>query len=235
MSIVQNIKKAGDSPWVKALIFGQPGVGKTVFGATAPRPLILDAESEGTRSINNHPELEASVIPFFKRIGQLEEIIDLVKNGGLEDYDTIVLDTITSYQMHVLSEQLFKAKMKDSSRNEYLAYQSDYRENTELLKIKLGELCDLPKHVILTAHVVEDKDEETGALTLRPGTTPKLASALIGLVSVQGYMTVNNVKEGSETVLTRTLQTMPTRRVKAKTRISLPPLIENPKFSDLMV
>lgn len=235
MSILNKIQPAGDSPWIKMLIYGQPGTGKTVFSATAPNALILDAETEGVKSLNNHPELDAGVIPQFHSIEQLDEVMEAVRNGELDDFDTIVLDTVTEFQAKVLSGQLAKARAKDSSRNPYLAFQSDYRENTEMLRRKLNEFCDLPKHIIMTAHVVEDKDEETGALTLRPGTTPKLASSLIGLVSVQGYMTVNNTTKNGETVLTRTLQTMPTRRVKAKSRIKVPAIIENPKFSDFMV
>jgi hypothetical protein len=82
-------------------------------------------------------------------------------------------------------------------------------------------------HVIVTCHVKEEKDDSTGRLLVRPNLTPKLAGTLAGIFDVVGYMQLDND--------TAKLQVHPTNTVTAKTRIGgLPPIIENPTFSDLL-
>lgn len=219
--------------YLKILVYGPPGVGKTVFAATSPSPLIVDIE-KGAHSINNHPDIRgaAKVLPF-KSIKQLEILIEAFKDDApqLAEFKTIVIDSFSELQKRDLDEVVTEQARIDPSRNKYLPTGPDYNMNTEHMRQIASNLRDLDRHIIVTCAVKEEKDEGTGRLLVRPNLTPKLSGTLAGIFDVVAYMSVRN--EGDITV--RTLQVHPSNTVTAKTRLGgLPTAIENPTFNDLL-
>ena len=103
----------------------------------------------------------------------------------------------------------------------------NYNINTQNLKRITDQLKHINKHVIITAHVKEVKDESSGRILIRPDLTDKVAAAVYGDFDIIGYMTV---EEG-----TWTLRLEPTPTITAKTRVGgLPPVIENPNFGMIL-
>jgi hypothetical protein len=217
--------------WLKVLLYGNPGTRKTVFTATAPKPLIIDIE-KGAHSIRNHPDVRDEVkVLEFKSIFQAEQLLNYLARKddipGLADRQTCVVDSFSELSKRDLDEIVTDAASKDASRNKYLPTGPDYNISTEHMRQFASKLRDLPMHVIVTCHVKEEKDESTGRLLVRPNLTPKLAGTLAGMFDVVGYMQLDND--------TAKLQVHPTNTVTAKTRIGgLPPIIENPTFNDLL-
>lgn len=218
-------------PHLKILVYGDPGVGKTVFAAGAPAPLFIDAE-HGTRSLLNHPEFKNVLVLPLRSWEDLENLFLEIRAGEFDDIETIVIDSISELQKRQMDELLKAAAAKDRNRNPYLPFQQDYKENTEILRRLVVSFRDLEKNLIITAHSQEATDEGTGTIYQRPAVTPKLASTLEGIMDVLGYLSLEIDKDGNQK---RSLQVMPSRRIKAKCRIGgLPPIIENPTFNDLL-
>lgn len=231
MLMARIVPVGNKSKFVKILVYGMPGTGKTVFSATAPGPLIVDVE-KGAHSINNHPELRSAMALEFKSIFQVEQLIGFLtaKEPALDQYETIVIDSFSELQKRDLDEVVRAEAAKDAARNKYLPIGADYNVNTEHMRQIASALRDLDRHIIVTCHVKEEKDDTTGRLLVRPNLTPKLASTLAGIFDVVGYMSTSG--SGDDTV--RTLQVHPTANVTAKTRIGgLPAVIENPTFADI--
>lgn len=220
-------------PYRKMLLYAQFGTGKTVFCATAPKPLIIAVEPTGTLSLLNHPELkEKCKVMQFKSVVQLELLLDkmLEKPEAFEFCETVVIDSFSELQKFDLDDVVAKAARMDASRNKYLPIGPDYNVNTEHMRQIAGKLERINKHVIVTCHVKEEKDENSGRVLVRPNLTPKLAGTLAGKFDVVAYMAMT----GSGDEVTRTLQCHPTATVMAKTRIGgLPPTVENPTFDVL--
>jgi phage nucleotide-binding protein len=232
-ALLDAIAPADETPFKKVLVYGDPGCGKTVFAATAPKPLFLDVEY-GFESVYNHPELakEARRMKFMG-IKAAEAFADKVLAGNFAEYETIVIDTITAMQDKALKEFTIAAYKKSPNQREdaYTPEGKDYQRNTELMKHIIATLRDAPRHVILLAHVKEDKDERTGTVFLRPMLTPKLASKVLGDFGVVGYMSATGTGENR----VRHLQVHPSPRVWAKSRVGgLPPVIKNPVFNNLI-
>ena len=228
---------AESTPYRKVLLYGDPGVGKTVFTATAPTPLIIRVEPTGTLSLNNHPDLAAQTKTFeFVSVVQLETLLDKIiekpdqfkaATGGRE---TLVIDSFSELQKVDLDDIVRKAAAADASRNKYLPTGPDYNINTEHMRQIGTKLERIPMNVIVTCHVKEEKDDATGRLLVRPNLTPKLAGTLAGKFDVVAYMAI----KGSGTDAVRTLQTAPSNTVTAKTRIGgIPAVVENPTWNDL--
>lgn len=219
-------------PYLKVFIYGNPGVRKTTFMATAPEPLIVDVE-KGTTSLRNFPETRGTAVYPFKSITGVETLIDKMGEGNnaLDKYETLGIDSFSEMQKRDLDDIVKAAAAADASRNKFLPIGPDYNINTEHMRQIADKLRHLDKHIIVTAHVKEEKDDSTGRILVRPNLTPKLASTLNGIFDVVGYMALDFKGESP----TWTLQVHPTATVTAKTRVGgLPPVIENPSFQVLL-
>lgn len=222
-------------PYVKTLIHALPGVGKTVFAAGAPKPLLIDTE-HGAISLLNHPNLATVPVLNVESFNDLNDIFWELKqeeDNPNRTYDTIVIDTISELQRKNLDEVLDKAVLKDPERSLFLPFQMDYKINTEAMRRLVTSFRDLKYNLVITSHTLEVQDEATGALMWRPAVTPKLAQTLEGVFDIIGYMTMEINESTGE--VTRYLQVAPSRRIKAKTRIGgLPSILENPTFQILL-
>lgn len=226
-NLLSRIKPANAPRPIKMLIYGMPGVGKTVFAAGAPKPLFVDAE-HGTRSLLNHPELKDIPVLPLSNFNEVDALFWQLKAGELPDRETIVIDSISELQKRNMDQLLDIASERDRNRNKFLPLQQDYHMNTEVLRRLVVSYRDLDRNLIVTAHVTESQDDSTGIMVVRPAVTPKLANTLEGIFDVVGYMTLEHTAQGPK----RKLQIMPDRRVKAKTRVGgLPAVIENPTFA----
>lgn len=231
-SILNRIKPIHESPpYLKVLLYGEPGVGKTIWAAGAPKPIFLDSEY-GTRSLLNHPEFARIPVLPVAAFNDVDDFFWEAKAGNI-DAETYVIDSFSELQRRSMDEIMDKNAMQDKSRSLYLPFMQDYKINTEVMRRLITSFRDLDANLIITAHALVDKDEGTGALMVRPMVTPKLAQTLHGIFDLVGYMTL---EEGdSKTKDVRYLQVMPTRRVVAKTRIGgLPPIIKDPTFKILL-
>lgn len=232
--LLAKIKPLSERPsYIRAIIYGEAGAGKSVFCASAPNPLFLDIE-HGTLSLLNHAEYSLTPVLPITKVQDVEEFFWAFKAGVFADIHTVVIDSVSEFQKLHMDKLLQEAHKKDPSKNNaYLPTQLAYKESGEYMRRILLAFRDLECNLLITAHVTEDKDESDGTIFLRPSVTPKLASTLEGAVDVLGYMSADI--DGQTKKVVRRLQVQPTRKVRAKTRLNLPAYIENPKFSDLQV
>jgi len=221
MGILDQATSVADAePYIRMLIYGDPGVGKTVFAARFPRPFIIDVEN-GTSSLRNHPELSGVKRHHLKNYSELQEIFWAFQAGEGDEYDTIVIDTMNELQAKQLSEHIDKDKNRDNK----LPTMLDYKANTASLQRMSIAFRDLPKNLVMLCHSTYDKDENTGKMYLRPGVTPSLAKTLVGMLDVIGYMYVGLNEETKEE--SRRLQISPSRNTIAKSRVGgLSPILE---------
>lgn len=220
---------------VKALIYGPPGGGKTVFAADSPTPCLLDADGTGALSLFNHPELAVRTrVLQVRQYNQMLDVFEAYKSGDprIRDVDTFVIDTLSQLTKKHLDEFIAKDKLVHESRDP-VAYQRDYKFNTEAMRQLIGFFIDLDVNLVVLCHSETSKDEGSGVITTKPYLTPRLLSSMEAVFDVFGYMQTETDKDFN---FTRTLQIMPSRRIWAKSRIGgLPPIILDPKFNQLLM
>ncbi len=221
------------SRYIKALIYAEPGAGKTVFAATAPKPLIIDVENS-TEALGDWPELlaEAKVIRLDKW-DDLEVIIDAIRSGDPQyaDRETLVIDTISELQRRNLDELLDNKVKLDSTKSRFLAYQQDYKQSGEMLRRIVTAFRDLPMHLIVLSHAREALDD--GRMVIRPDLTPKLQDTMRGIFGIQGFLF--EINEDWNAPFKNALQTRSNNVVQAKSRYRhLPPVVENPTFDTIL-
>ena len=224
---IKNSQTVGSrKSWVKALLYGQAGSGKTRFCADAPNPFWFDFESS-TETLRHWPEYKD--IPC-KKPANVEELRRDVAAAILDpDIDTVVIDSITTSLDYYLRQRMEKVAAK---RDKYELYEADYKYATQVFTDLFGFLQDAPIHVVIIGHERTFRDADTGAITnIVPDVTPRLQQAVTRLVNVVGYMeTRTSAQKGNS----RRLYVNRTHTIEAKNRLNIQETyIDNPNWKEL--
>lgn len=175
-------------PSIIMLVYGNGGVGKTTFGSTAPKPLLVDCENGakyfGLRGI----KMDVAKIATWS---DMEGLFDIAKSG---EYKTIIIDPIGELMEKLKRYMVMKAdkKLVQSDGSPSMAGWG-WLKDTMRSTIKI--LRDSGVNLLLVAHVSEDKDEEK--LVKRPMIMTKISDEIVNMVDIVGYMQVVQV-DGEE-------------------------------------
>jgi len=140
---------------IKALCYGDAGVGKTVLCATAPSPVIISAEA-GLLSL---AELDIPVIEVSSVEDVKESFRFITESDSAKEFETVCLDSITEIAEVLLSQ--YKREEKDP-RQAYGRMMDD-------MGVLIRQFRDLQgKHVYFSAKMIRVEDEYTGISTFKP-------------------------------------------------------------------
>lgn len=222
-------------PTLNALIWGPPGVGKTVLAATAADhpelgpALVLNIEggllSLGTRKnvdtvhVGSFEALEA----YFWKITSRQKPYD--------KYKTVIIDSATELQTlsleGVVKNEVEKARKKggeNSRKSIDEIFVGDYGKDTARLKRVFRWFRDAPVNVIFTALSKEvlaksaNPNDPPKVLSVEPWLTSKLAQALMGYVDFVWYLNVGQDESKPALYKKRVMLTRDVGLYKGKTR-----------------
>ncbi len=148
---------------VKALVYGDSGIGKTTLMSTSPKPLIVSCEA-GLLSIANtntpYIQIDADYENPEKSLQDIYDALEFAQESEeAMQYETISLDSITE----VAQVMLFQLKVK----------YKDPRHSYPMLADEMGKLMrgfrDLKgKNVLVSAKSARMEDSDTGTVTYKP-------------------------------------------------------------------
>jgi len=208
------IKKTSEIPFngVKCIVYGGAGVGKTRLCATAPKPIIISAES-GLLSLS---EVDCDFIEI-KSLNQLDEAYRALKSDNT--YETICLDSLSEIAEVLITE--LKPQFKDARQA--------YGALSDAMMPMLRKFRDLPgKNTVFTCKLIRIQDEETGKISeeiMMPG---KVLSYQIPYIVDELF----KMKLGKKKV--SVLQTTPDRISFAKDRSGALSDEEAPNMTDII-
>lgn len=188
MEIV-NSSSAQFRPSVVMMVYGEGGVGKSSFAATAPSPIFADCEG-GTKYFGLR-----GIGLDIGRIEKWQDVKDFIAVAQNKKYETVIIDPI--------GELMDKLKRFMIAQNDRKLVQSDGSPTMagwgwlkSTMRAFLKALRDAGKHVIIVAHVAEGKDEER--IIKRPLLETKLSEEIVNMVDIVGYMTIVRGAEGDD-------------------------------------
>lgn len=217
--------------FIKVLIYGQPGAGKTRFAAGAPKPKFYDFENS-TTTLEYVPELvwiieQNRVVRYPDPLELFNSIRKDVRDPEVE---TIVIDSFTTAVDTYLQDYMEKQGRKD----EFTRYDSDYGPATNLFTKLFTRLQRASINVILVGHERFDRsnDREQTVTRIYPYVTPALRSAVTRLVDFAGYL---EIQPGTQNrAATRRMYCNPTHLIEAKNRLNIQELyLENPTWDTI--
>lgn len=193
--VVKQIRSVDDlGPYVKVLVYGVNGSGKTRFAASAPNCLIIDINERGTRSAVGTGS-DVMEVEDWETLGSLYWHL----KSGDHEYDSVAIDTLTAMQAMAMSFVLQEKEDRDPSAEKDMPDKRSYGKAGQLMSSMIWAFRNLDMHVIFTAQVRQEKDQDTGEILDITVDLPNSSrGAATGAVSVLGYMSSQEQKVRKE-------------------------------------
>jgi hypothetical protein len=138
-----------EAPW-RILLHGQPGIGKTTFGAAFPDPVFLCAERAGAD--------ELSVARYPDPVTTFDELREAVRRLTLEEhaFKSLIIDTLDDLEPLIWAEVVRRDGKAATIEDVGGGFQKGYNAAVDDWRILLAELEHLQTargmHLLLIAH-----------------------------------------------------------------------------------
>ena len=209
------------------VVYGPAGVGKTTLASSAQDStygkdvFFIDIEA-GTRSISDRGDITVFKPNDWLDISGVYKYLSEEKHG----FRTVVIDSLTEAQRYSL-----EYAMRSAKNPEFPGLQDYGKSNEQLVRLvrSFKALSQTKGYtIIFTALEREDKDENTGVVSIGPALSPKAQEGVCGAVDCVARLTVN--REGE-----RVLQLAPRGATIAKFRapitgVRLPDEMKSPNM-----
>lgn len=220
--------------YLKVLLVGGPGSGKSIFAASCPTPgYVFDVDGgilsyRGTDFEYGQYTMDGAGFQDF--VKELKEVSEETKNGK---YNTIVLDSATTL-MDLAMQQALRLDPKRSPTGGPI-WNVHYSMVKNMVEGAIKAIISLPANIVVICHKDIVKDESSGSIiAIEPLLTGTLSKRIPGLFDEVYYASVRGAQGNNQWVL----QTVPRGLIEARSRISgkehiLPDYIPN-EYSAVM-
>lgn len=190
---MKKLSEISQNDFVKLLVYGDSGTGKTCFAAGAEGPIEYwdfdNKISSAAKFYSHEPERLAQIdvlevaqyapmarIPEFEaRMRILDKIITLKQPLH---FKTLVIDSLTTLTHYVLQDYMIRSQTGMKRALDGIPAMQDYQLlNMHLKKMVMGLLA-LPCNVVFLGHMHAEKDEVSGALNREVLMAGKFAAEL---------------------------------------------------------
>ena len=189
---------------IKALVYGQAGMGKTTLSLSAPKPLLLDFDN-GIHRVNYGHQTDTVQIHNWK------EALDVLSED-LSAYETIVVDTIGKMLDYIIT---FVCPVGNPRIQDWGKINQEFSSFTRTASA-------LNKNIIYVAH--RDVRKEGDDNVFVPALREKSYTAIVTELDLLGYVEAKGT--------TRTITFNPTSRNDGKNTCNLPGLMNIPTVVD---
>ncbi len=221
--------------YLKALIYGNYGVGKTTLAASANdvpsmRHIIMINAESGDMSIEDHEDLDAITVQDFRTLGQINEFLrqhctardagdvdrlrtmEAVLKGVEEEeievprqYKTCIIDSLSELEAYCFNQLLGITTETRLDEETQSAEWTEYKKNNTMMLRVVRAFRDLPMNVIFTCGEKYTQDE-TKKFKYVPAMTGQLSKKIQGFMDMVGYYKQG---QGSDGQIARRLFVLP--------------------------
>lgn len=161
-----------------AIIYGQPGIGKTTLACSAPSPVLLDYDG-GISRVNGAHQVDTVQVTSWE---DTQTALDEIRKDGT--YRTIIIDTVgkmLAYMEDYIKQTNPQMKQRDGSLS-----LKGYGVRKQMFLQLLKDVSVMGMNIIFVAH---EKEERQGDDTrVRPEISGSAASDLVKEMELVGYM-----------------------------------------------
>lgn len=180
---------ANDENFIKMIVYGEPGVGKSqLVGTTPGKVLVLTHNpAELASAALNGTKADRWHIASWK---DADEAWQYLRMEGERDYEWVWLDNGTLFQEQIMDEVMEDLVKEKPHRSRFIPDKPEYLNVQSHLSLYIRQLVSLEMHVGVTAHVMRFEDEE-GNVTFQPsfqGGQGQLSQKICGYMGTVAYM-----------------------------------------------
>lgn len=162
-----------------AMIYGQPGIGKTTLAVSAPDAVLFDYDGGVTRVNGAHQVDTVQVRTWEDTYAALDE----VRAAG-DTYRTIVIDTVGK-MLAVMEDYIKRTQPKLKQLDGSLSLKG-YGERKRMFVQLLKDTATMGKNIIFVAH--ESEQRRGDDIIVRPEISGSAANDLVKELDLVGYM-----------------------------------------------
>lgn len=215
MSMFKKPSELAYNSTIKALVYGQPGLGKSTLALSTPNPVLFDFDG-GIQRVNGAFQCPTLQVQNWNEVLQALQELETQSN----DFMTIVIDT-AGKMLDYMSTYIIQQDNRLGKRDGSLTLQGFGARKIMFINF-LNRVSMMGKHVIFVAHEREEKDGDIRIV--RPEIGGSSAGDLIKELDLVGYMQAIGNK--------RTISWTPQEKFYAKNTCNLPPMQEIPVIID---
>lgn len=242
-------------PYLKVLVYGLTGKGKTHFAGTSLdvdilRPVLYLNTDGGQLTLLDRADDAGliQVIPdtFIEARQIVASLRTKVKYASFRDgimsatgmdlpfgFRTLIVDDLSSLYWLALERVIQQAVVKKSSHDDDIAELRDYQRARIWFHRLLNEMRALPMHVITTAKAERVRDESSGKLIVQPLIAGKLSQEVGAFFDLVGYLT-SSISKKPEGGIIRKIHWEMGDRADAKERLGLSgTFLQNPTIAKI--
>lgn len=214
MSLIRKPSELQVKQTLTALIYGQPGLGKSTIACSAPAAVMFDFDG-GVGRING-----AHQVPTVQVASWEEALQALAEVKAAPEFQTIVIDTVGK-MLSYMEDYIKRTDPKKRKADGSLSLQG-YGVRKQMFINFIKDAAMMGKNVIFVAHEIEQKrGDET---IIRPEVGGSSANDLIKELDLVGYMEMYGNK--------RTISFSPCEKYYAKNACNMPGVVEVPTIVD---
>ena len=180
-----------DFQYLNMLVYGKPKKGKTTFGASGPKPvLIVDCNEHGTLSVRRFSQVEVFRLEEWKDI----DLVYWFLHKGDHQFKTVVIDTVTSLAQLCMKFVLGDEVARDPTKDPVMASKREWGKVAQLMGTEILKFRNLPMHTVFLAQErrgFSEDDEE--APEVMPAVSPSVQNQLTPAVDIIGRIYVKEV------------------------------------------
>lgn len=215
MSMFKKPSELAYNSTIKALVYGQPGLGKSTLALSTPNPVLFDFDG-GIQRVNGAFQCPTLQVQNWNEVLQALQELETQSN----DFKTIGIDT-AGKMLDYMSTYIIQQDNRLGKRDGSLTLQGFGARKIMFINF-LKRVSMMGKHVIFVAHEREEKDGDIRIV--RPEIGGSSAGDLIKELDLVGYMQAIGNK--------RTISWTPQEKFYAKNTCNLPPMQEIPVIID---
>lgn len=255
MKTPSDVKEGKVRQWIKLMSCGSSGDGKTHLASTFPKNVFAITEPSGEDTFLNKPELLKNVVGWehfipsndeelremYKKGGSFEKFLAEVRQMAIDGkVETFTLDNFTYYTdnkwNYIKKFELIEHTTKSGAFDTQSAYGS---LRDDLYEFVVTKILTLPCNVVLSVHIMTETDEAMEKKldkteTYSPQILGSFRDRIKGMFSYVFYLTKLAENKDGKTIYKYKVRTNKGGGKAAKSRLSLPEIIENASYQTII-